>query len=164
MNRVALGLSLLVIPALALAPRVLEPTPRDTAGRVPADIVASRDPASPAGDRAVAGRLYRWRDTDGTLFISSDPPTGVTGVEHIIYSRTPATPDPGPSGPTTANTAPAGRLTAAPLRVYTPAGFEAVLDEAARVGKEFQARDGLLDEMLDALHERRVAAPPDAAP
>ena len=134
-----------LVGGLALLTR---PPPTSPPGPSPA---ASVPPAAPGGiptptrPRPTPPALYRWRNDEGRLHLSSEPPPAGVMPEVIPLAAppdggaAPALSAPGPSS--------SGALAADPIAVYTPDGLRELAQRLATTRRHLEDRDRILEEL-----------------
>lgn len=160
--RLLLSMVLALVAVTALLPVLQRLGERDGA---PASVVPSStsraqqgspaETATPAEEtRTETGYLYIWRDKEGVHIESLPPPEGVQ-VEVIPFERSVAVGEP-PTDAARAKTAsvtdeslPSSEVN--PMSVYTPEGFEELLEHIDRTAGELKAREELLESLQDEL-------------
>ncbi len=97
--------------------------------------------------------IYKWRDSNKTLIISSEPPPENITHETFYFDQTSTT-------PTVVNETdikPIGKIRTTPsildnsLRVYTPDGLRALIKQSKEIGDKLELRGELLDELTEML-------------
>ena len=104
------------------------------------------------------GRLYRWRDANGTLHLESNPPSDGSPYETITYTK--PIPEESEEATDTGHEQPqkmpedipaAQELLDNPLKVYTPEGFDQLLEQVDKTAQQLNERDRLLETLGDDL-------------
>ncbi|MCU0934869.1 MAG: DUF4124 domain-containing protein [Gammaproteobacteria bacterium] len=152
-RRLAFGLAGAVLGGLAfvLQPRPGGPPTRgDAPASTPAPVPAmASDPVDPHPGAA----LYRWRDGRGTVHLTSRPPPAGVPVEVIPLGAAAAAPAPAPPAATAAETpsrasaASPADLAGRPLDVYTPQGFQELVERLGEARRRMEERDRVLDRL-----------------
>ena len=108
-------------------------------------------------DEPEIGRIYKWRDPNGTIIISSEPPKLGTKAEifpfqlqqeletqkYTANNSNSAAPD--PSKPVQAGQP---SFVNTPLHVYTPEGLRELIRYSKEIGEKIETRGELLNEMI----------------
>jgi hypothetical protein len=161
----SLASGLAAVAVLAQLSASLAPGGDAAPGPAASPAPGSSPSTAPGATRAAAGSdapesagsrfLYRWRDPAGRVHVTSQAPTGGSAaVERIPFNPDPRRPAGavvagGPAGgaPAASRGDPAG----APLSVYTPEGWEALLRQVEDVGGRLDDRRRLLEDLDDHL-------------
>ena len=102
----------------------------------------------PSGEASeTVGYLYRWRDADGTIHIQSKPPGPDVQATKITYRRQKVEKVEDQAKVTTPPASKQHGLLAQPLSVYTPEGFEQLLDAVDETASKLQDRNQILDKL-----------------
>ena len=104
------------------------------------------DPVSPPPSK---GYIYRWRDANGTIHIQSTPPPPDRQAVKIAYDKAePPQPTEHKQVQAEAKDRPSVRdRVSNPLTVYTPEGFEKLLDAVEETAARLEQRDQVLDKL-----------------
>lgn len=110
--------------------------------------------AVPAKTTTETGYLYIWRDKDGVHIESVPPPEGVQ-VERMPFERSVVIEEP-PTATVDPETMAVtdGLLSSpdfTPMSIYTPEGFEQLLEHIDKTADELEAREELLESLQDDL-------------
>ena len=104
------------------------------------------DPVSPPPSK---GYIYRWRDANGTIHIQSTPPPPDRQAEKIAYDKAqppPAAEQKQARAETDDRPSVRDRVSN-PLSVYTPEGFEKLLETVEETATRLKQRDQVLDKL-----------------
>lgn len=134
---------------VVLPPAALTPVDRYEAGADQQSMNHSASASAAEKPNRHSGYLYRWRDADGTIHITSDAPQTPVDVETIRYGE--AGGDHGPMIRAQTLLEDQSSLADQPLRVYTAEGLNQLVMEFQRIDRAFGRRDRLLDRLIEGL-------------
>ena len=100
------------------------------------------------------GRLYRWRDASGSFHYQTEPPPAEVRADVIPFVRRQAVAaqNSPPSPPSPADGAPdLGDALPAALSVYTPEGFDDLMQRVEETAVKLRDRDQYLETLADQL-------------
>jgi hypothetical protein len=125
----------------------------DSTGRSHGDSISETD-IPPIETKTETGYLYIWRDKDGVHIESVQPPEGVQAElvpfeRSVVVEQAPAETDvPHSPAAIDGSLSDPGRT---PISVYTPEGFEQLLEHIDRTADQLKAREELLESLQNDL-------------
>ncbi len=127
------------------------PPPADPA-RVPETPSAAATPPGPgASPPSPNAAIYRWRDDRGGIHLTSQPPPAGVPVDVIPIggaTSPPPAPARAPEGEPRPPPSPrAADLAGRPLEVYTPQGFQELVERLGDTRRAMEERDRILDQL-----------------
>jgi len=102
---------------------------------------------SPSEASKTVGYLYRWRDANGTIHIQSKPPGPDQQATKITYQKQRIEKVEDQGKVTTPPASEQHGLLAKPLAVYSPEGFEQLLDAVEETASKLQGRNQVLENL-----------------
>lgn len=146
----AFGLAGTALGGLAF---ILQAPPRGGPASTPATPAAGRAAAPGDAPAAASAALYRWRDSRGGIHLTSQPPPAGTPVDVIPIGGAVSPPPAAASERTLSEaarapspTAPAN-LAGRPLDVYTPQGFQELVERLGDTRRQMEERDRIFEQM-----------------
>ncbi len=123
--------------------------PKLTPSETQAQSIQKLDSTSLSPDEAskTEGYLYRWRDANGTIHIQSKPPGPELQATRITYQKQKVEKVEAQAKVTPPPASKQHGLLAKPLSVYTPEGFEQLLDTVEETADKLQDRNQVLEKL-----------------
>ena len=97
------------------------------------------------------GALYIWRDERGVTQIRSEPPPGSVEAQVLPFERRIARADGDGAPQDTAAKAPTAQDLGLPLSVYSPEGFEALMQRVEETAKQLEQRNRRVEDLAEQL-------------
>ena len=97
--------------------------------------------------------IYKWRDTNNVIVISSDPPPEDISAEAFIISEEPKVTERRAETiiQPNRNDIEVPDFVSSPLKVYTPDGLRELIEYSKEVGEKIQLRGEMLDDLVEQL-------------
>lgn len=106
-----------------------------------------------AKEKAAIRYLYKWRDEENIIVISSYPPPEGVSAETFILSEQlqPPVNEELPATKTQVVPTDTPKFADTPLRVYSPEGLKELIEYSEEIGEKIQLRGEMLNELVELL-------------